>query len=120
MTGTPITIYGDGRSERDYTYIDDIVSGIKATLTYSESQYEIINLGNSKPVQLRSLISRLQKTIGKKAKVKMFPAQNGDVPLTFADITKAQKLLGYKPNTSLETGLQKFVDWFQEHNEKKR
>lgn len=118
--GKPITIYGDGRSKRDYTYVDDIISGIKATLAYSESQYEIINLGNNQPVQLLTLISLLEKTLGKKALVKHSPEQKGDVPMTFADIKKAKKLLGYKPKTSLETGLQKFMDWFQEHNEKKR
>lgn len=114
--GKPIPLYGDGKTKRDYTYIDDVVSGIIAALDYSRSPYEIINLGNSQPVELRSLISLLEKILGKKAIIKKLPEQQGDVPITFANITRAQKLLGYKPKTNLETGLQKFATWFKEQN----
>jgi UDP-glucuronate 4-epimerase len=119
VRGKPIIMYGDGRTKRDYTYIDDIVLGIKGALDYSKSRYEIINLGNNQPVQLRTLISLLQKALGKKAIVKKLPQQIGDVPITFANIQKARKLLGYQPKTNLETGLQKFADWFYTNNEKK-
>ncbi len=113
LQGKPITMYGNGKTKRDYTYIDDIVSGVIAALNYSSSQYEIINLGNNHPVELRILISLLEKALGKKAIVKKLPEQQGDVPVTCADIKKAQKLLGYMPKTNLQTGLQKFVSWFK-------
>lgn len=110
--GKVITMYGDGTTKRDYTYVDDIVSGIKAALSYSKSQYEIINLGNSEPVELRKLIRLLEKILGKKAIIQKLPEQRGDVPVTFADIRKARKLLKYQPKTDLLSGLQKFVEWF--------
>lgn len=113
LEGKPITMYGDGETKRDYTYVDDIVSGILAVLDYSSSQYEIINLGNSRPVELRKLIWLLEKILGKKAIVRKLPQQPGDIPVTFADIKKAQELLGYEPKTNLQTGLEKFVSWFK-------
>ncbi len=113
LESKPISLYGDGKTKRDYTYIDDIVSGIRAALDYSNSQYEIINLGNNEPVELQKLIFLLEKFLGKKAIVKKLPGKQGDVPITFADIKKAQKLLGYKPQTNLVEGLKKFVEWFR-------
>lgn len=110
----PIALYGDGRTQRDYTYIDDVVSGIIAALGYSRSQYEIINLGNNRPVELRKLISLLEQALGKKAIVKKLPDQPGDVPVTFADISKGRRLLGYKPETDITDGVQQFVRWFDE------
>lgn len=118
--GKAITMYGDGKTRRDYTYIDDIVSGIKAALNYSGSQYEIINLGNSESVELRELIRLLEKILRKKAIIRKLSEQQGDVPVTFADIRKAQKLLGYEPKTGLQTGLQKFVSWFKKQNEERK
>lgn len=115
--GKPINLYGDGKTERDYTYIDDIVSGIIAALNYSKSIYEIINLGNNKPVKLLKLVKLIEKVLGKKAKVNKLPQQPGDVPITFADISKAQSLLNYQPKTSLLNGIQKFVDWFKNQRE---
>lgn len=112
----PITMYGDGKTKRDYTYIDDIVAGIKSALDYSSSQYEIINLGNNQPVELNKLISLLEKALGKKAMIKKLPLQPGDVPTTFADIKKAKKLLGYEPKTDLHQGLEKFASWLGTHN----
>lgn len=117
LEGKPIPIYGDGKTMRDYTYVDDIVSGIIAALDYSNSQYEVINLGNNRPVKLRTLIYLLEKFLGKKAIVKKLPMQPGDVPVTFANIKKAQKLLGYNPKVNLQTGLQKFIHWYKDCNE---
>lgn len=113
LEGKPITLYGDGKTKRDYTYIDDIVSGIVAALDYSSSPYEIINLGNNQPVELRKLISLLEKALRKIAIIKKVPEQPGDVPVTYADIKKAKKLLGYKPKTDLQTGLLNFIRWFK-------
>lgn len=114
--GKPINLYGDGTTKRDYTYVEDIVAGISAALNYSASQYEIFNLGNNEPIKLIQLVSMLEKALGKKAIIKRLPDQMGDVPMTFADIKKAKKLLGYKPKTNLQTGLQKFVTWFRSQN----
>lgn len=109
----PIPVYGDGKTKRDYTYVEDIVSGIIASLGYTSSQYEIINLGNNQPVDISELIVLLEKALGKKAIIENLPEKQGDVPITFADIKKAQKLLGYGPKTNLSIGLEKFVSWFK-------
>ena len=111
--GKPIDVYGNGETKRDYTYVDDIVAGIRAALEYSGSRYEIINLGNNEPVELRQLIAMLEEILGKKAIINKLPQQPGDVPLTFADIRKAQRLLGYQPKTQILTGLRRFVYWFK-------
>lgn len=113
LENKPITIYGDGSTKRDYTYIDDIAAGFLAALDYSGSQYEIINLGNNKPVELSQLIALLEKILGKKANIKKLPEQPGDLSVTFADVGKAQRLLRYQPKTDLKIGLQKFVNWFR-------
>ena len=110
--GKPIDVYGNGETKRDYTYIDDIVAGVKAAIDYSKSPYEIINLGNNRPIELKQLIAFLEEALGKKAIINVLPQQLGDVPQTFADIKKAQKLLEYEPKTNLQTGLEKFVQWF--------
>lgn len=116
--GKPITIYGKGDTKRDYTYIDDIVSGFIAALDYSDSQYEIINLGNNKPIRLINLIKEIEKSLGKKAIINKLPERPGDVPITCADISKAEKLLNYKPTTSLSGGLHNFINWFKKQNDK--
>lgn len=113
----PITMYGDGSTSRDYTYVDDIVSGIIAAARYDESGYEIINLGNNYPVSLSELITSIEAVTGKKATIERLPEQPGDVPKTFADISKAKRLLGYQPSTPLKTGLKKFYDWFVENRQ---
>lgn len=118
--GKSITIYGEGKTKRDYTFIDDIVSGIIATLDYSRSRYEIINLGNNEPVELLELVQVLEKVLGKKAIVNKLPEQLGDAPVTFADISKAQRILNYQPRTSLFDGLQKYVSWFKQQNEESK
>jgi UDP-glucuronate 4-epimerase len=110
--GQPIDQFGDGTTRRDYTYIDDVIQGTMAALQYQGPLYDVFNLGESETIQLKELISAIENALGKKAKVNRLPEQPGDMPLTCADISKARKLLGYKPTTKLSEGLQKFIDWF--------
>lgn len=117
LEGRPIDIYGNGETKRDYTYVDDIVTGIVSALDYRGSKYEIINLGNNEPVELYELIHSLEKILGKKAKVNKLPEQAGNVPTTFADIRKAQIKLDYYPRTSLVEGIKSFVEWFRNNNQ---
>jgi UDP-glucuronate 4-epimerase len=112
-TGKPIPVFGDGTTRRDYTYIDDIVAGVRPAIDYDKSDYEIINLGESRTVELRELISLLEGALGKRAQIDWQPPQPGDVPQTFADISKARKLLGYNPKTEIEEGIRRFVEWFR-------
>jgi UDP-glucuronate 4-epimerase len=107
-----ITIFGDGMSARDYTYVDDIVQGIVASLTY-DSKYSVFNLGNSYPILLKTLIELLENVLNKKAQIKRLPAQPGDVPITYADISKAQRELGYLPATAFEEGICKYMSWYR-------
>lgn len=111
--GKPIPVFGDGTTRRDYTYIDDIIAGVRVAIEYEASDYEVINLGESRTVELRELISLLEKELGAKAKIDRQPLQPGDVPQTFADVTKARRLLGYNPQTQIEEGIKKFVEWFR-------
>ena len=110
--GQPIDQFGDGSTRRDYTYIDDVIQGTMAALQYQGPLYDVFNLGESETIQLKELISAIENALGKKAKVNRLPEQPGDMPLTCADISKARKLLAYKPTTKLSEGLQKFIDWF--------
>ncbi|MDD4332316.1 MAG: SDR family NAD(P)-dependent oxidoreductase [Methanosarcinaceae archaeon] len=110
--GLEIQMYGDGTSKRDYTYISDIVDGIIRSMDIKEG-YEILNLGNSKVVELRYLIHLIEKNLGKKAIIKQLPDQPGDVPITYSDISKARTLLNYAPQTSIEEGIEKFVKWYR-------
>ncbi|MFA6329463.1 MAG: GDP-mannose 4,6-dehydratase [Candidatus Micrarchaeia archaeon] len=109
--GKPIDVYGDGTSKRDYTYIDDIVAGVIAAAD-KDLSFEVINLGNSSPVSLDEFILTMEATVGKPAKIVRKPEQPGDVRITFADISKAKKLLKFSPKTSLKTGLRKMHDWY--------
>lgn len=111
--GKPIPVFGDGTTRRDYTYIDDIISGVRAAMDYTASQYEIFNLGESHTVELRELITLLEKDLGKKAVIDRQPPQPGDVPHTYADVSKARKLLNYQPQTQIQDGIAKFVEWFE-------
>lgn len=111
--GKEIEMYGDGASRRDYTYISDIVDGIIATLD-KKFDYEVINLGNSSVVELRYLIRLIEENLGKEARIKRLPDQPGDVPVTYADISKAKKLLGYNPRVGIEEGVGRFVEWYRE------
>jgi UDP-glucuronate 4-epimerase len=109
----PIPVFGDGTTRRDYTYIDDITAGVRAAIDYDKTNYEVINLGESRTVELCELISLLEKALGQRAEIDRQPPQPGDVPQTFADITKARRLLGYNPQTHIEEGIQQFVEWFR-------
>jgi UDP-glucuronate 4-epimerase len=111
--GRSIPVFGDGTTRRDYTYIDDIVSGVRAAMDYDQSNYEVINLGESRTVELRELISLLEKTLDRPAEIDRQSLQPGDVTQTFADISKARRLLGYNPRTQIEDGIEKFVAWFR-------
>ncbi len=113
MEGKPIPVFGDGTTRRDYTYVDDIIQGVRAAIDYEKTQHEIFNLGESQTVELRQLIELLEKNLGKKAIINRQPMQPGDVPQTFADISKARELLGYNPHTKIEEGIEKFVMWFK-------
>ena len=112
--GVPVPVFGDGTTRRDYTFIDDIIAGVRAAIDYTSSDYEVINLGESRTVELRELILLLEKELGTTAKIDRQPLQPGDVPQTYADITKARRLLDYSPQTQIEEGLRRFVEWFRE------
>lgn len=114
LSDQPINKFGDGTTERDYTYIDDIVGGV-VTAVEKPFKFEVINLGNNTPVSLNEFIATLEEITGKKAIINQMGMQPGDVEKTFADIAKAQKLLGYKPETSIKDGLAKFVEWYREN-----
>jgi UDP-glucuronate 4-epimerase len=117
MDGTEFKKYGDGSSMRDYTYIDDIVSGIISALENKNNlSCEIFNLGNSDPVSLNTFINTCEKVSNKKALYKTIENQLGDVPKTYADIKKAKKLLDYDPKTNLEDGLRKTYEWLKQYN----
>src|SRR5437763_6477506 len=111
-TGQPIDQFGDGSTQRDYTYIDDIIQGTMGALEYDGAMYEVFNLGESQTIQLKDLILGIENALGKKAKINRLAEQAGDMPRTYADISKAKKLLGYNPTTKLSEGLRKFVEWF--------
>jgi UDP-glucuronate 4-epimerase len=110
--GEPIPVFGDGSMARDYTYVSDTVAGVLAAIN-CPSSYEVINLGNSRPISLADLIAHLERELGRKAVIRRLPTQDGDVRLTCADIAKAARLLGYHPSTPFETGLQHFVGWLR-------
>lgn len=113
-TSKPITQFGNGDTGRDYTYIDDIVAGVISALD-ADVSFDIVNLGNSSPVLLKELIATIEEIAGKKAIIESLPMQPGDVQLTFADITKAKKLLNFTPKTDLKTGLTNLYDWYQKN-----
>jgi UDP-glucuronate 4-epimerase len=110
--GQPIELFGDGSSARDYTFISDIVDGIMAC-TRQSFGYEIFNLGGSHPITLSRLVELLEEAVGKKALIKRMPDQPGDVPQTWADVSKSARRLGYAPKVRIEDGLPRFVDWFR-------
>jgi UDP-glucuronate 4-epimerase len=112
-SGRPVPIYGDGTTRRDYTYIDDIVSGVEAAISYDQSQFEVINLGESETVELGRLVEVIEQAMGKRAILDRQREQPGDVPITYANIDKARRLLGYNPQTRIEAGIEKFIEWFR-------
>ena len=115
--GEPIPVFGDGSTRRDYTYIDDIVNGVLGALHCRSSSYEVINLGNDQTVTLQQMIETIETVIGKSAVIDRHPEQPGDVPQTWADVTKAAELLGYKPKTNFRDGVAKFYDWRKQKSE---
>ena len=119
LNGEEIPMFGDGSTSRDYTYYEDTVSGIQGAIDYLQENnkvYEIVNLGNNQPVKLTEMIAAIEKATGTKAKIKQLAMQPGDVDITFANIEKAKKLLGYNPQYSFEEGVKNFVDWYREIN----
>ena len=111
--GETISQFGDGSTRRDYTYIDDTIQGVLAALEYRGPIFDIFNLGESHTTTLGELISQLETALGRRAIIQRLPEQPGDVPMTCADISKAQALLGYRPATSVAEGILRFVEWFR-------
>lgn len=111
--GRSIPVFGDGTTRRDYTYIDDIIGGVRAAMDFDASMHEVFNLGESETTELSRLIELLETSLGKKAVIDRQPSQPGDVPITFADVSKARRMLGYDPKTKIEDGIPKFVEWFR-------
>ncbi len=110
--GKEIPIWGDGASSRDYTYIDDIINGIVASINLKCS-FDIFNLGNSNPIKLNDLIELIEQKLGKSARRVYLAVQKGDVEHTYADITKSSTMLGYNPEISIEEGIEKFIAWYK-------
>jgi len=117
-TGQKVPMFGDGTTKRDYTYFSDIVEGIYRALEHCSS-YHIYNLGESRTVELRQLIELIAKNLGKEAKIERLPIQPGDVPITYADVSRAQREIGYQPRVNIEQGVQQFVAWFKEMHQLK-
>ncbi len=115
LNGKAIPVYGDGTTQRDYTYIDDIIDGILKAIEFVQTgyHYEIFNLGESQTISLNRMIETLEKALGIKAKKELLPLQPGDVERTYADISKSRKILGYNPQTDFEEGVAKFVEWIK-------
>jgi UDP-glucuronate 4-epimerase len=117
LQGKPITMFGDGSTSRDYTFVKDTVKGIIGAMKYDKTDFEVVNLGNNYTVSLKEMIKDIEDTTGKKAMIEQYPDQPGDVPKTFADVTKAKKLFGYNPSTQFREGLAEFYKWFMANSE---
>jgi UDP-glucuronate 4-epimerase len=109
--GKSLPVFGDGSTRRDYTYIADVIQGVRAAVRYTRTPYEVINLGNNRTVSLREMIAGLEAAFGCSARLEWLPEQAGDVPQTWANIEKARALLGYEPRTSFADGIRRFADW---------
>jgi UDP-glucuronate 4-epimerase len=109
----PIPVFGDGTTRRDYTYIDDIVSGVRAAIAYDRTPYEVVNLGNNHTITLREMIGGLEEALGIRADIDWRPEQPGDVPQTWASIDKAKGLFGYEPVTPYRDGVRRVVEWLR-------
>jgi UDP-glucuronate 4-epimerase len=110
--GKPIDVYGDGTALRDFTYIEDIIQGVVASINHEGAPFDIFNLGESQPIELREVIAKIETTLEKKATINTLPPVPGDMPATYADISKARRLLGYAPTTPIQSGLRKFIEWY--------
>lgn len=109
-----IPFFGDGKSERDYTYIDDIIDGVVKAVNWideDEIKYDVFNLGESQTISLNKMVETIESKLGRKIKINKLPMQPGDVKRTYADISKSKKVLGYDPSTSFEEGIEKFIEW---------
>ena len=111
LNGRPIPLYGDGSTRRDYTYVGDIVAGIRGAMAYEQTPFEVVNLGNDRAVSLTELVRALEDVLDRKAAIEWLPEQPGDVPQTWANTDKARRLLGYRSKTSLLDGLRRFLEW---------
>jgi UDP-glucuronate 4-epimerase len=111
LAGKPIPVFGDGSTSRDYTYVDDIIRGVRAAMTYTGTPYEVINLGNTQTVTLAEMIAGLERVLGITAAIERLPEQPGDVPRTWAKVAKARRLLGWEPRTRYDQGVAKFAEW---------
>jgi UDP-glucuronate 4-epimerase len=116
--GRPIPFYGDGTTERDYTYIDDVVAGIESALTWAvqaeEGAFEVVNIGESRTTSLSRLVEMIAHELNAEPTLEHLPAQAGDVARTFASVDKARSLIGYDPRTTMEEGIRRFVEWFHD------
>lgn len=126
LAGEPINVFNNGDMKRDFTYIDDIIKGIvkiidkppapqRSTITTATAPYKIYNIGNNQPVTLRRFITAIEDACGKKAQENLLPMQAGDVPITYADIDELVDDIGFKPDTSIEQGIEKFVYWYKQY-----
>lgn len=113
LADEPVPLYGDGRTRRDYTFVADIVAGIRAAMDYDATRYEVINLGGGRPVTLLEMVHALEGAMGKQARIQWEPDQPGDVPQTYASIAKAETLLNYQPRTRLDEGITLFLGWLR-------
>ncbi|QXD17147.1 GDP-mannose 4,6-dehydratase [Rhodocaloribacter litoris] len=113
LAGEPVPLFGDGRTRRDYTYIDDIVAGIRAAMHYDRTNYEVINLGSNRAIGLLEMVDAIEEELGVRARRVHLPAQPGEVPQTWADIGRARALLGYQPTTGFREGLRAFLAWLE-------
>lgn len=116
LSGEEIEQYGDGSTARDYTYIDDIIEGILSSISYQDSDFEIFNLGGSATTTLAELIRMIEEACRMKADVRVVGEQPGDVPRTYADVSKSHSMLGYSPKTQIADGIRKYVEWFKENH----
>jgi len=114
LAGDSIEVYNHGNMKRDFTYIDDIVSGVISALNHS-FDYEVFNLGNHHSENLMDFIGLIEENLAKKAEINFLPIQPGDVPETFADIDHAREKLGFEPTTTIEVGIKRFVDWYKNY-----
>lgn len=136
LEGRPIDVYNYGKMQRDFTYIDDIIEGLIRTMeripepnpswsgdspdpSSSSAPYKLYNIGNNNPVELMRFIEVLEDCLGKKAEKNLLPIQPGDVPATYADVDDLMRDVGFKPSTSIEEGIKRFVDWYKEYYDRK-
>jgi UDP-glucuronate 4-epimerase len=113
QAGAPLPVFGDGSTRRDYTYVDDVVRGVRAAMNYAASGYEVFNLGNNQTVTLADMIRCLEEALGRRAIIERLPEQPGDVPQTWANIDKAKAMLGFEPSTPFGDGIVRFCEWLR-------